>query len=110
DQRGAEDASMAPLQVEAREPFRPALEHGTVDLSERYGEGGDVVPALACLRLRPADVRDLGVGVGTPRDDERTRRPPAEEERVLDGNARHGVGRVGELVGGADVARGVDAA
>src|SRR5439155_2883483 len=109
DQRGAQDASAAALEMEAREPLRPTLEHGAVDLLEGHREGGDVVAPLAGLRLRPADVRDLRLGVRAPRDDDRAHRLPAEEERLPEHAASPGVGRVGELVAGADVPRGVDA-
>ena len=51
-----------------------------------------------------ADVRDLGIGVRAPRDDQRARALAAEEQRVLDDDARQRIGGVGELERRADVA------
>ena len=52
---------------------------------------------------------DLGVGVRAPRDGEGGVLLAPEEERVLDHHPGRRIGHVGELLGHADVARGVDA-
>src|SRR6266849_3838771 len=64
--------------------------------------------STAIARLE-ADVGDLGVGVRAPRDGEGGVLLAPEEERVLDHHPGRRVGRVGELLGHADVAGGVDA-
>jgi hypothetical protein len=48
--------------------------------------------------LVQADVGDLGIGVGTPRQDQRTSLRPAEQKCVLNDYSGMGVGKVRELV------------
>ena len=52
---------------------------------------------------------DLRVGVGAPRNRQGAQTLAAEEQRVLDHDARRGVGGMRELVFQADVAGRVDA-
>ena len=67
------------------------------------------MPRAAACALGEPDVGDFRIGVRAPRQDERARAGAAEEERVLDDDARLEVGVVGELVRRAHVPRRVDA-
>ena len=75
---------------------------------ELLDERADRDAARGRLALVEPDVRDLRVGVRAPGHGERARAGPAEEERVLDDDARLAVGGVRELVRRAHVAGGVD--
>ena len=75
----------------------------------RYREGphGDV--PIARFADVEADVGDLGIGIGAPRNRQRAQAPVAERQGVMHGDACGCVGGVGELVLQTSVSRGIDA-
>jgi hypothetical protein len=104
DDRAAAKASA--LVVYPHEPVRPVVHDGAIDFGERHVDRPQPPAGARDVPARHADVRQFGIGVGHPRDDERARLLPAEEERILNRDPRQRVGGVGELVPGAHVARG----
>ena len=85
-----------------------AIEDGAVDLRERLGKRVDRDTLRGGFGGGETDVRDFRRGVGGPRNRERGRAAAALEEGVLNHEARHEIGGVGELVARADVATGED--
>lgn len=80
-----------------------------IDIANRKVEGLNGNTLLLCFLFVEAHMRDFRIGVGTPGDDEIAGffvRP--REERILQHNARHGVGGVGKLILGGDIAGGID--
>ena len=75
----------------------------------RYGEGLDVDVPIARFADIEADVGDLRIGIGAPRNRQRAQAPVAERQRVMHRDACGRVGGVRELVLEAGIARGVDA-
>ncbi len=108
-QRGAEDPVAPLLEVQTQKTLLGAVQQRPVHLLERQGEGLHLEAPLASVLLVHADVGDLGAGVGAPGHHQVAGLGAAEEERVLDGDARQRVGGVGELVAAGDIADREDA-
>jgi hypothetical protein len=98
DERRPDDRVLALPDVHLEEAFGSPVEHGPVALRllDRVGVDRHAL-RLGVLRVE-ADVGDFRVGVGAPGNRQRAGTLAPEEERVLDDDARHGVGGVGELV------------
>src|SRR3984893_8049138 len=107
---GAEDAIAPRPDVDLDEAVRVAIEDRPVHMGHRLREVLHVDAVRLRLGLVEPDVGDLRVRVGTPGDDQGAGPGPPEEEGVLEDDAGHGVGGVGELEARADVAGGEDAA
>src|SRR5208282_1002629 len=72
----------------------------------RYGKGSHRDVLVACLADVEADVSNLGIGVGAPRNRQRAKPPSTKRQRVMYGDPSRGVGGVGELVLQANIPRG----
>src|SRR5687768_1308057 len=96
-------AQAAFLVVYAHEPVRLIVDDGAIDLRQGDRDGVQPFGRLRDVGFRHADVCDFRIGVRDPRNDEGARLPAAVEQRVLNDDARHGIGGVRELERGADV-------
>src|SRR6516162_1246148 len=74
----AQDLALALRQVHLDEPRRLAVEDGPVHVGQVLPDRVDGDALLLGLLLVQADVGDLGIGVGTPRQDQRARLRPTE--------------------------------
>ena len=74
----------------------------------RYGEGSHRDVLIARLADVEADVGDLGIGVGAPRNRQRAQSLATEEQRVPNYNACRSVGGMRELLLQAGVTGGVN--
>ena len=108
NERRPQDRVGALPRVDLEEALGLAIEEGAVALRllDRVRVDGHAL-RLGVLRIQ-THVRDLGVGIGAPRDRERAGALAPEEERILDDDARGCVGGMRELEAGGNVAGGVD--
>src|SRR4030095_2471115 len=89
----AENATALVMQPD--ESVGGAIDHGSVNLTERHGDGPRVA-ARGFLR-RPAYMRELRVCERAPRNDQIAELAASEEQRVLHDDASHRIGGVREL-------------
>ncbi len=106
DDRAAQQPAV--VVMHAYEPPGLVVDDGAIHVGEIDRDRLDTVSETAGLLPVQSHMGDLRVGVRTPRNDERAGAPPAEEQRVLNGNPRHRIRGMRELELRADVARGVD--
>ena len=86
DEGGAEDSIGSLLDVNLEESLVLAVENCSIHLRQFESNRLNVDALVAGVFLMRADVRDFGVGVGTPGNRQRAGLGTAEEKGVLDGN------------------------
>ena len=109
DDRRAENPVRSLLDVDLHEAHLLVVGDRTIDVVHRDGEGLHRNVPLARLPHIEADVSDLRVGISAPGNRQRAQPLATGEERVLNRDARRGVGGIVELVLQAGVAGGIDA-
>src|SRR5258708_3410123 len=107
DDRAAEQPSA--FVVHAHEAVAFLVDDRAIDLGQWDGNRFDTATMDARVAFIHADVRDLGIGVRAPRDDDRTGATTTIEQGVLNDHPRHDVGGVRELELRAHVAGRIDA-
>ena len=94
--------------MHAHESVFLTVQDRPVDAVQRLGKGVDRDPLGAGLLRGQTDLGHFRRRVRAPRNDEFARPPAPAEERVLDHDTRHEVGRMRELEPRADVAARID--
>ena len=97
------------LDVDLHEAHFLVVGDRAVHVVHRDGEGLHRDVPLARLPHIKPDMSDCRIGVGAPRNRQCTQTLTAEEQRILNHDARRRVGGMGELVLQAGIAGGIDA-
>ena len=86
-----------------------AIQDRAINLVHRHGKTAYRNATFVGLAHVDANMGDFGIGIGAPRDGQRTDPLMTREQGIAHGNPRCGVGNVGELVFHAHIAGCKDA-